>query len=245
MVDLWGGYADKAAARPWKSDTMAIAFSSTKAVCALSAQILVHRGLLDYDAKVVQYWPEFRKHGKEVLTVRQLLSHRAGLAVIDDDKQITRDVLRDPKGKAMSAILEDQVAPSESTLAGRPVYRIQRRGAKAQFSTTAGGKAPKSQNFPKIIRGGPWPPCPHPLYTGLLAGTLGFESWGFEKPNWELREENHGYHAITYGWLVDQLVRRVDPKHRSLGTFVRQEITQPHSLSSSQPIVICDLNDVN
>lgn len=49
-----------------------------------------------------------------------------------------------------------------------------------------------------------------------------------QKPNWELGKDHHGYHAITYGWVVDMLVRRVDPKKRSLGTFIREEVTQPN-----------------
>ena len=62
--------------------------------------------------QVVEYWPEFGRHGKEVLTVADYLSHRAGLAAIDRDRQITRDHIRDPV--AMSALLEDQVGPGTS-----------------------------------------------------------------------------------------------------------------------------------
>jgi CubicO group peptidase (beta-lactamase class C family) len=45
-------------------------------------------------------------------------------------------------------------------------------------------------------------------------------------PRWPIGT-NHGYHALTYGWLAGELVRRVDPQHRSLGTFVREEIVEP------------------
>jgi hypothetical protein len=48
-----------------------------------------------------------------------------------------------------------------------------------------------------------------------------------QTPNWEPGTQS-GYHAITFGWLVDQLVRRVDPKRRSLAQFIREEITQKH-----------------
>ena len=44
-------------------------------------------------------------------------------------------------------------------------------------------------------------------------------------PRWPIGTA-HGYHALTYGWLAGELVRRVDPTHRSLGTFVQEEITQ-------------------
>jgi CubicO group peptidase (beta-lactamase class C family) len=45
-------------------------------------------------------------------------------------------------------------------------------------------------------------------------------------PRWPIGTA-HGYHALTYGWLAGELVRRVDPGHRSLGTFVREEIAEP------------------
>jgi len=50
-----------------------------------------------------------------------------------------------------------------------------------------------------------------------------------QKPNWELGT-GAGYHSITYGWVVDQLLRRVDPKKRSLGQFFREEIAEPNNL---------------
>ncbi|CAF4941284.1 unnamed protein product, partial [Rotaria socialis] len=36
----------------------------------------------------------------------------------------------------------------------------------------------------------------------------------------------HGYHTVTYGWLAGELVRRVDPKGRTLGEFIRDEIAK-------------------
>ena len=58
-------------------------FSATKGVTALAVALAVSRGLIDYDAKVADYWPEFAQAGKGAITVRQLLSHQAGLVVID------------------------------------------------------------------------------------------------------------------------------------------------------------------
>lgn len=46
------------------------------------------------------------------------------------------------------------------------------------------------------------------------------------KPRWEIGTQ-HGYHALTYGWLAGELVRRVDPAGRSLGQFVSDEIVTP------------------
>ncbi|KUO06869.1 serine hydrolase domain-containing protein [Streptomyces sp. DSM 15324] len=80
VVDLWGGWADAARTRPWERDTLVNVWSTTKGPTALCAHVLADRGLLDLDAPVAAYWPEFAAAGKENVLVRHLLSHRAGLA---------------------------------------------------------------------------------------------------------------------------------------------------------------------
>jgi CubicO group peptidase (beta-lactamase class C family) len=80
VADLWGGWADAARTRPWERDTLVNVWSTTKGPVALCAHILADRGLLDLDAPVAAYWPEFAAAGKERVLVRHLLSHRAGLA---------------------------------------------------------------------------------------------------------------------------------------------------------------------
>ncbi len=80
VVDLWGGWADAARTRAWERDTLVNVWSTTKGPTALCAHILADRGLLDLDAPVATYWPEFAAAGKEAVLVRHLLSHRAGLA---------------------------------------------------------------------------------------------------------------------------------------------------------------------
>ncbi|MEU6139823.1 serine hydrolase domain-containing protein [Streptomyces sp. NPDC047081] len=80
VVDLWGGWADSARTRAWERDTLVNVWSTTKGPVALCAHILADRGLLDFDAPVAQYWPEFAAAGKEKVLVRHLLSHRAGLS---------------------------------------------------------------------------------------------------------------------------------------------------------------------
>jgi CubicO group peptidase (beta-lactamase class C family) len=79
VVDLWGGTADPTTGTRWQADTMCTVFSCTKGLAALCLMMLVDRGRLDYDARVADYWPEFAVNGKEGITVRTLLSHRAGL----------------------------------------------------------------------------------------------------------------------------------------------------------------------
>jgi len=89
VVDLWGGYRDGETRRPWREDTLVTVFSSTKGVSGLAMAVAHSRGWLDYDATVATYWPEFARNGKESVTVRQLLSHQAGLAAIDRPLSLT------------------------------------------------------------------------------------------------------------------------------------------------------------
>jgi CubicO group peptidase (beta-lactamase class C family) len=78
VVDLWGGEKDDEGTQ-WTQDTMAPSFSTTKGVAATLLHIYADRGLIDYDARVCEYWPEFAQAGKEDITVRQVLSHQSGL----------------------------------------------------------------------------------------------------------------------------------------------------------------------
>lgn len=148
VVDLWGGWADAARTRAWERDTLVNVWSTTKGPTALCAHILADRGLLDLDAPVAAYWPEFAAAGKESVLVRHLLSHRAGLAG-----------LREPHSLAQLYDWE--------------------------------------------------------LTTKRLAAT---EPW------WEPGTVS-GYHALTYGFLVGEVVRRVSGLLP--GAFLEREVTGP------------------
>ena len=150
VVDLWAGHTDAARTRTWERDTLVNVFSTTKAMVALSVAVLVERGLLDVDAPVARYWPEFAQADKGAMPVRQLLSHTAGLAA-----------LRPP-------------LPSEA------LY-----------------------DWPRMI-------------VALAA----------ETPWWEPGTVS-GYHALTFGYLVGEVVRRITGK--TLGTFFRDEVAGPLS----------------
>lgn len=78
VVDLWGGYSDEDKT-PWRKDTMSPSFSTTKGVASTLLHIYADRGLINYDARVADYWPEFAQCGKQDITVRQVLSHQSGL----------------------------------------------------------------------------------------------------------------------------------------------------------------------
>jgi hypothetical protein len=90
VVDIWGGWVDEAHSAPWQADTLVNVWSTTKTMMALSALVLVERGLLDVDAPVATYWPEFAANGKADVRVRHLLSHTSGVSgwdqpvVVDD-----------------------------------------------------------------------------------------------------------------------------------------------------------------
>ncbi len=89
VVDLWGGYRNGRTRAPWQEDTLVTVFSTTKGVASLAPAVAHARGLIDYDTTVASYWPEFAQNGKDAVTVRQLLSHQAGLAVIDRPLSVT------------------------------------------------------------------------------------------------------------------------------------------------------------
>jgi CubicO group peptidase (beta-lactamase class C family) len=80
VLDIWGGHADAAKTVPWREDTIVNVWSSTKTVTSLAGLMLADRGLLDLDATVATYWPEFGANGKQDVRVRHLLSHTSGIA---------------------------------------------------------------------------------------------------------------------------------------------------------------------
>ncbi len=84
VVDLWGGIAHPDSQAPWVEDTLSIVWSATKGATALCAHILASRGLLDLDAPVIRYWPEFGQAGKETIPVKMLLNHQSGLAALSE-----------------------------------------------------------------------------------------------------------------------------------------------------------------
>ncbi|NUK38941.1 beta-lactamase family protein [Streptomyces lunaelactis] len=76
VVDLWtgGGMA---------AGSLTGVYSVTKGASHLVVALLVQDGVLDLDREVAHYWPEFAAEGKERLTLRELIGHRAGLIGVD------------------------------------------------------------------------------------------------------------------------------------------------------------------
>ena len=83
VVDIWGGTQNREG-RPWERDTLALSFSTTKGIMSTLIHILVDEGLADYDDPVCKHWPEFGKNGKEKITIRQAMSHEAGIYNFSD-----------------------------------------------------------------------------------------------------------------------------------------------------------------
>ncbi|HET6891533.1 MAG TPA: serine hydrolase domain-containing protein [Pyrinomonadaceae bacterium] len=153
VVDLWAGVRNKATGEPWEEDTMALVYSATKGLSAMTLAIAHSRGWLDYDELMCKYWPEFAQNGKEKITVRQLLAHQAGLFAFDQpvDKSVVADLDR------LAVVLARQ------------------------------------------------------------------------KPAWE-PGTRQAYHAISLGFYESELLRRIDPQHRSIGQFFQDEIATPLGL---------------
>ncbi len=148
VVDLWGGWADRDRTRPWTRDTLVNVYSTTKGMTALCAHILADRGQLDLDAPVVEYWPEFGQAGKARIPVRQLLTHEAGLPVVDEE-----------------------LAPGAAL------------------------------DWERMV-----------------------EALEHQAPVWE-PGSRQGYHAVTYGWLVGEVVRRVSGADR-FGDFFAESVVE-------------------
>jgi CubicO group peptidase (beta-lactamase class C family) len=110
--------------------------------------MIAERGGADYDAPVATYWPEFAQNGKERVTVRDALTHRAGVPQMPDGL-VPEDLLDWDKMVAAVAALKPILEPGKQT----------------------------------------------------------------------------AYHALTYGWIVGELVRRIDG--RPIGRFVQEEICAP------------------
>ncbi len=146
VVDLWGGVRNRTTGDPWEEATMVGVFSTAKGMAGLAIALAHSHRYVDFEERVSAYWPEFAQQGKEKITVRQLLSHQAGLFAIDAplDRKVVADL------DSLAAILATQ------------------------------------------------------------------------KPAWE-PGSRQAYHAQTLGFYEGELLRRVDPKHRSLGQFFQDE----------------------
>ncbi|WAT17089.1 serine hydrolase [Aurantiacibacter sp. MUD11] len=85
VVDLWGGWARADRSQPWDAHSTVCMMSVAKGVTGIAFNMVADRGLVDFDAPVAQYWPEFAQGGKESITVRMILDHTAAIPVLTTD----------------------------------------------------------------------------------------------------------------------------------------------------------------
>ena len=108
VVDVWTGWSDRRGTTHWTADTGAMVFSATKGMASTVIHRLVDRALIDYDAPVAEYWPEFGANGKSKITVRDVMRHRAGLSHLN--------------GAGMAHLMDHR--EMEERLAAAPVNRV-------------------------------------------------------------------------------------------------------------------------
>ena len=116
VVDIWAGTSDRAGKTLWDSNTAAMPYSASKGIASTVIHRLADRGLIDYDAPVAEYWREFGANGKSRITIRQLMSHSAGLSELSA-LAANADELLDHR------LMEQRLAAAKpSALLGRPAY---------------------------------------------------------------------------------------------------------------------------
>lgn len=136
VIDLWGGHADAARRHRWQQDTIVCMMSVTKAMTALCAHRLIQRGLLDLEAPVSRYWPEFAQNGKEAISVDCLLSHRAALIFPDEapDNALPRwDVMTAALARQAPAWVPDTRGAYHSSTYGHLIGELIQRVAGRPF----------------------------------------------------------------------------------------------------------------
>lgn len=82
VVDLWGGWANKAKTEVWQEDTMSGFYSVGKALVTVCALHVCSQYSISIDAPIADHWPEYARHGKAQTSLRHFLTHQAGMPAI-------------------------------------------------------------------------------------------------------------------------------------------------------------------
>ena len=133
-------------------------FSSGKSIAAIVVAMLVDKGLLSYDEKIVNYWPEFGKNGKNEITLADVLRHEAGLQDLNCTLKVSDFSREGIKENKIGKVIEEF----------EPVFPTKALGVSNPDGT----------------------------------------------------ETRRAYHALTRGWVLNEVVRRVDPKTRTIGEII-------------------------
>lgn len=102
VVDLYGGVTEPGGA-PYTDTTLQMVASATKGAMALCVLRLVDQGKVDLDAPLASYWPEFGAAGKDRVTVREALAHRAGVPYLDGGLTVADLVAWHPAAEKLAA----------------------------------------------------------------------------------------------------------------------------------------------
>ncbi len=103
VVDTWAGTRDRATRRPWLAETGAPSFSTSKGVTAAVLHRYLDRHELQLDRPVAAWWPAFGANGKAGITLRDVLTHQAGLHDVRDLIDSAQDLLEDEEMEARLA----------------------------------------------------------------------------------------------------------------------------------------------
>jgi CubicO group peptidase (beta-lactamase class C family) len=114
VVDLWAGKMGPKDPRPVQPNTLFSSFSTTKGVAAAAVHILADKGLVDYDAPVAMYWPDFADQGKENVTVAIAMSHQAGLHAMPENATV-EDIIDFERGLKWVAAMKPAWEPGTAT----------------------------------------------------------------------------------------------------------------------------------
>lgn len=153
VVDLWATTIEDV---KFSADSLVNIFSSGKSLEAIAMASLVGQGLLNFEANIIDYWPEFGSKGKGRLRVADLMRHEAGLASFDVSIDTEDLLLANIKQNKVGVIIENH-------------------------------------------------------------------GQRFREGEGSTRE----YHAVTRGWIVNEVYRRIDPKGRTIGEYLLEEFNLP------------------
>jgi CubicO group peptidase (beta-lactamase class C family) len=103
VVDLWGGLRDSTSHTPWQEDTVVPVFSTGKGIASITCALASARGHFTFDDTVAAHWPGFAQNGKDAITVRDLLAHKAGLVLFG--RRLNRASLGNPA--TVAGVLQD------------------------------------------------------------------------------------------------------------------------------------------
>ena len=148
VVDLTASTSDR-----FSADSIINVFSSGKNFESIAMATLVSRGLLDYNARVADYWPEFSQQGKHELTIAELMRHEAGLAAFNISINPSDLVTERIKQNSIGRIIEEHP------------QKYQKGGDKRE------------------------------------------------------------YHAISRGWIINEVFRRIEPTGRTISEFLRVDLS--------------------